>query len=61
MSTTVGNWGDKEDKTGAVTSVIFEANGPDQPAGVMQEPSVPLEGFQGDVDVRTEEQTESRA
>lgn len=50
-----------EEINGAVMSAILEPNGQDQSAGVMQEPVVPLEGFQVDADVRTEQRMESEA
>lgn len=51
--------GDEEEIIVAAISILLEASGPDQSAGVMQEPIFPLE-IEGDADVRTEEQTESR-
>lgn len=47
----------EEDKVGALTSALVEANGQDQTAVVLQEREEPEKDFRGVADARSEEQT----
>lgn len=60
VSVPTENRGDEGETIGGVAYIILEANGADQPAGVMQESMVLMEGLQDDADVRTDQQTGSR-
>lgn len=56
------NRGYEEEKNGAVRHLLsWKRAAQINRLGVMQEQMVPLEGFEGDADVRTEEKTESAA